>query len=132
MTQAANQEQLLIFDFGSQYAQLIGRRLRDLNVFCRIVRHDLPASRVAELAPRGIIFSGGPASVYEPKAPHCYPAILNLNIPILGICYGMQLVCQALGGKVKPAPAASLAGPSAASPKARPSSPACPPRPRCG
>lgn len=93
-------ESILIFDFGSQYAQLIARRVRELNVFCQIVRHDLPASRVKELAPRGIIFSGGPASVYETGAPKCDPAIFDLGIPFLGICYGMQLACQALGGKV--------------------------------
>ena len=97
-------ERILIFDFGSQYGQLIARRVREQNVFCQIVRHDLPAARVAELRPRGLIFSGGPASVYEPKAPRCDPAIFDLGIPVLGICYGMQLACQILGGDVKPAP----------------------------
>jgi GMP synthase (glutamine-hydrolysing) len=97
------QERVLIFDFGSQYGQLIARRVREQNVFCQIVRHDLPAGRVAELAPRGLIFSGGPASVYERGAPKCDPGIFDLNIPVLGICYGMQLACQALGGEVKPA-----------------------------
>ncbi len=95
-------ERILIFDFGSQYGQLIARRVREQNVFCQIVRHDLPAARVAELKPRGLIFSGGPASVYEPAAPHCDPKLFDLDIPILGICYGMQLACQALGGEVKP------------------------------
>jgi GMP synthase (glutamine-hydrolysing) len=95
-------EQILIFDFGAQYGQLIARRVREQNVFCQIVRHDLPAARVAELRPRGLIFSGGPASVYEPGAPRCDPAIFDLGIPTLGICYGMQLACQVLGGDVKP------------------------------
>ncbi|HYV38986.1 MAG TPA: glutamine-hydrolyzing GMP synthase, partial [Gemmataceae bacterium] len=95
-------EQILILDFGSQYGQLIGRRLRELNVFCRIVRHDITAARIAEIRPLGIIFSGGPASVYEPGAPTCDPAIFDLDIPILGICYGMQLACHTLGGEVKP------------------------------
>lgn len=90
----------MIFDFGSQYAQLIARRVRELNVFCQIVRHDLPAARIAELKPKGLILSGGPASVYEDKAPRCDPALFNLDIPILGICYGMQLACQMLGAEV--------------------------------
>ncbi|VTS01906.1 gmp synthase : GMP synthase [glutamine-hydrolyzing] OS=Planctomyces brasiliensis (strain ATCC 49424 / DSM 5305 / JCM 21570 / NBRC 103401 / IFAM 1448) GN=guaA PE=3 SV=1: GATase: tRNA_Me_trans: GMP_synt_C [Tuwongella immobilis] len=100
MNPSLESERILIFDFGSQYAQLIARRVREQNVFCQIVRHDLPAKRVAELAPKGIIFSGGPSSVYEPNAPQCDPAIFELGIPVLGICYGMQLACQTLGGKV--------------------------------
>jgi GMP synthase (glutamine-hydrolysing) len=101
-TSLPENERILIFDFGSQYVQLIARRVREQNVFCQIVRHDLSAARVAELRPRGLIFSGGPASVYEPGAPLCDPAIFELDIPILGICYGMQLACRALGGDVKP------------------------------
>ncbi len=93
-------ELVLIFDFGSQFGQLIARRVREQNVFCQIVRHDLSAERVKALNPKGIIFSGGPASVYEPGAPQCDPKIFDLGIPVLGICYGMQLACQALGGKV--------------------------------
>src|SRR5262245_19888885 len=96
-------ERVLVFDFGAQYGQLIARRVREQNVFCQIVRHDLPADRVAELKPRGLIFSGGPASVYEPGAPHCDPKVFDLGIPVLGICYGMQLACHLLGGEVKPA-----------------------------
>ena len=96
-------ERVLILDFGAQYGQLIARRVREQNVFCQIVRHDLSADRVAALQPRGLILSGGPASVYETGAPRCDPRIFDLGIPVLGICYGMQLACQVLGGEVKPA-----------------------------
>src|SRR5437764_2205140 len=96
-------ELVLILDFGSQFGQLIARRVRELNVFCQVVRHDVSAERVRELNPRGVILSGGPASVYEPGAPRCDPKLFDLDIPILGICYGMQLACQILGGDVKPA-----------------------------
>ncbi|HQR07694.1 MAG TPA: glutamine-hydrolyzing GMP synthase [Gemmatales bacterium] len=95
-------ERVLIFDFGSQYVQLIARRVRELNVFAQIVRADLSAQRVKELNPKGIIFSGSPCSVYDKDAPHCDPALYALGIPILGLCYGMQLSCHQLGGQVKP------------------------------
>jgi len=91
---------VLVLDFGSQYAQLIARRVREQNVYCEIVRHDITAARIRELAPRGIILSGGPASVYEAGAPRCDPEIFRLGVPVLGICYGMQLACDALGGRV--------------------------------
>src|SRR5438034_5371960 len=96
------EERILIFDFGSQFAQLIARRVRELNVFCQIVRHDLPAARVAELKPRGLIFSGSPFSVYEQGAPKCDPALFDLDVPVLGICYGLQLAAHTLGGSVQP------------------------------
>ncbi|HEX4591060.1 MAG TPA: GMP synthase (glutamine-hydrolyzing), partial [Gemmataceae bacterium] len=86
MADAAESERILVFDFGSQYAQLIARRVRELNVFCQVVRHNLSADRVAELKPKGLILSGGPASVYEPNAPKCDPRIFDLGIPVLGIC----------------------------------------------
>src|SRR5229473_1971680 len=103
MTALPDNERVLIFDFGAQYGQLIARRVREQNVFCQLVRHDLPAARVAEMKPAGLIFSGGPASVYAPGAPACDPAVLDLGVPVLGICYGMQLACHVLGGEVKPA-----------------------------
>jgi GMP synthase (glutamine-hydrolysing) len=103
MTPLPENERVLIFDFGAQYGQLIARRVREQNVFGQLVRHDLPAARVAELKPRGLIFSGGPASVYEPGAPQCDPAIFDLGIPVLGICYGMHLACRCLGSQVQPA-----------------------------
>jgi GMP synthase (glutamine-hydrolysing) len=93
-------ERVLVLDFGSQYAQLIARRVREQHVYCEIVRHDITAARIREIAPRGIILSGGPASVYDAGAPRCDPEIFRLGIPVLGICYGMQLACDALGGRV--------------------------------
>ena len=96
-------ERVLVLDFGSQTAQLIARRVRDQNVFCQIVRHDLSADRIRQLQPRGLILSGGPASVYAPGAPSIDPAIFDLGIPVLGICYGMQITCHTLGGRILPA-----------------------------
>lgn len=100
----ASDERVLVLDFGSQYAQLIARRVREQNVYCEIVRHDISADRVRAHRPRGLILSGGPNSVYEPGAPRCDPELLQLGIPVLGICYGMQLVCDILGGRVDGAP----------------------------
>ena len=98
-------ERVLVLDFGSQYAQLIARRVREQQVYCEIVRHDVRAERIRELAPMGIILSGGPSSVYEPGAPKCDPDLFRLGVPVLGICYGMQWACEALGGRVENTPA---------------------------
>ncbi len=95
---------VLILDFGSQFVQLIARRVRERHAFATIVRHDITVERVKELNPLAIILSGGPSSVYEENAPHCDPALFDLGVPVLAICYGMQLVCEALGGKVLPSP----------------------------
>ena len=95
---------VLVLDFGAQYVQLIARRVRERHAFARIVRHDITAARVRELNPLAVILSGGPASVYEPGAPHCDPAIFDLGLPILGICYGMQLISETMGSQVQANP----------------------------
>jgi GMP synthase (glutamine-hydrolysing) len=95
---------VLVLDFGSQFVQLIARRVRERHAFARIVRHDISIERIRELNPLAIILSGGPASVYEAASPHCDPRIFTLGVPVLAICYGMQLACEALGGKVEPEP----------------------------
>jgi GMP synthase (glutamine-hydrolysing) len=89
-----------ILDFGSQYVQLIARRVRDTGVFSILVRPDITMGELAAMKPIGIILSGGPNSVYEPGAPQCDPEIFDLGVPVLGICYGMQAASQALGAKV--------------------------------
>ena len=94
-------EKILIIDYGSQYTQLIARRLRDLSVFCKVYpHHKISISLINKLKPSGIILSGGPNSVLDRKAPKLHDFILKLSIPILGICYGLQLICSHLGGKL--------------------------------
>ena len=96
----AKNETILVLDFGSQYSQLIARRIRECKVYSRIVPFSTPVEKIREEAPMGIILSGGPASVYQDNAPKCNPEIFNLGIPVLGICYGLQLTVMTLGGKV--------------------------------
>jgi GMP synthase (glutamine-hydrolysing) len=91
-----------VLDFGSQYAQLIARRVRELHVYCELFPWNAPAEKVLALQPGGFILSGGPASVYEPGAPYILPYVLDSGLPILGICYGMQALTHALGGVVNP------------------------------
>ncbi len=95
-----DKEMVLVLDFGGQYTQLIARRIRELKVYCEILSYKTPAAKIKEIAPKGIVFSGGPSSVYVENAPQCDPEILQLGIPVLGICYGIQLMTQQLGGKV--------------------------------
>lgn len=95
-----SREKILIIDFGSQYNQLIARKVRELNVFCEILPPDFSIESIDPKEIKGIIFSGGPASVYSKNAPHCDTRIFSLGIPILGICYGMQLMAKMLGGDV--------------------------------
>ncbi len=93
-------DKILILDFGSQYTQLIARRVRECQIYSEIHPFDIPAETVKSLSPKGIILSGGPASVYEKDAPLCDSAVLRMGIPVLGICYGMQLIAHSLGGEV--------------------------------
>ena len=91
---------VLILDFGSQYTQVIARRIRECQVYSEIIRFDMPAAEIAKLKPNGLILSGGPASVYDKGAPQIDPAIFSLGIPVLGICYGLMLMAHHLGGQV--------------------------------
>ncbi len=92
---------IVILDFGSQYTQLIARRVREHKVFSRIIPYNTPAAQILEMNPKGLILSGGPSSVYEKKSPYPDEKIFKLGVPVLGICYGMQVICEMLGGKVK-------------------------------
>jgi GMP synthase (glutamine-hydrolysing) len=95
---------IIVLDFGSQYTQLIARRLRELNVYSEVWPPDTPASTIANRKPIGIILSGGPKSVADKGAPKCDPTLFGIGTPVLGICYGMQLMADTLGGTVAPAP----------------------------
>ncbi|MBI3944506.1 MAG: glutamine-hydrolyzing GMP synthase, partial [Armatimonadetes bacterium] len=96
-------ELVIVLDFGAQYSQLIARRIRECSVYCEILPAETPAAEIERRRPKGIVFSGGPASVYEEGAPRCDERLFALGIPILGICYGHQLMAQVLGGRVEPA-----------------------------
>ncbi|ASC71590.1 GMP synthase [glutamine-hydrolyzing] [Halomicronema hongdechloris C2206] len=96
-----NRQMLIILDFGSQYSELIARRIRETEVYSEVLSYRTTAEQLKQLNPRGLILSGGPNSVYDPGAPHCDPAIWDLGIPVLGVCYGMQLMVEQLGGGVE-------------------------------
>ena len=97
-------EMIIVLDFGGQYNQLIARRVRECNVYCEVHPYNMGLDKIKEMNPKGIIFTGGPNSVYGDDSPRCEKEIFDLNIPILGICYGSQLMSYMLGGKVETAP----------------------------
>ena len=99
----SQQEKVIVLDFGGQYNQLIARRVRECSVYCEIKPYSTPLEEIKAEKPIGIIFTGGPNSVYEESSPKVDPEIFKLGIPILGICYGCQLIAYTLGGKVSPA-----------------------------
>jgi GMP synthase (glutamine-hydrolysing) len=92
---------VLVVDFGAQYAQLIARRVREANVYSEIVPRDMPVAEMLARKPKGIIFSGGPSSVHVEGAPQIDPSVYDSGVPVLGICYGCQLIAQQLGGEVR-------------------------------
>jgi GMP synthase (glutamine-hydrolysing) len=94
-------ERILILDFGAQYSQLIARRVREAHVYCELHPHDVSDAFVRDFRPRGVILSGGPASVYETEGPRAPGAVWDLGVPVLGICYGMQTMAAQLGGRVE-------------------------------
>lgn len=102
---SVQRDTIIVLDYGSQYSQLITRRVRECQVYCEMLPWDAPAETVAAHHPRGLILSGGPNSVYDPGAPSLPQHLLDLGVPILGICYGMQLFSHYLGGRVAPAQA---------------------------
>ncbi|NEO19038.1 glutamine-hydrolyzing GMP synthase [Moorena sp. SIO4A5] len=100
LAEQLNRQMIVILDFGSQYSELIARRIRETNVYSEVLSYQTTAEQLQQLHPKGIILSGGPNSVYDDGAPLCDPEIWNLGIPVLGVCYGMQLMVQQLGGTV--------------------------------
>ena len=99
---ASERETIVVIDFGSQYSMLIARRIRECQVYCELVPYDTPWEKIAPLKPRGFILSGGPAGVYEPGAPLAPAYVYENHLPVLGICYGMQVLVKQLGGQVTP------------------------------
>ena len=99
-----SKEIVIVLDFGGQYNQLIARRVRECNVYCEVLPYSTDLDTIREMSPKGIIFTGGPSSVYGDTAPKCSKEIFDMGIPILGICYGAQLMSYLLGGTVSEAP----------------------------
>ena len=102
MARDIHEHRILILDFGSQYTQLIARRIREIGVYCEIWPWDSQTSDISQFSPKGVILSGGPESVHADDGPQAPPVVYELNVPVLGICYGLHTMAQQLGGKVEP------------------------------
>ena len=98
-----DQEKVIVIDFGGQYNQLVARRVRECNVYCEIYSYKIDIEKIKEMNPKGIILTGGPNSCYEADSPTCNKELFELGIPVLGLCYGAQLMMHVLGGKVEKA-----------------------------
>lgn len=96
-----SREMVVVIDFGGQYNQLVARRVRECNVYCEIYSYKTDIAKIKAMNPKGIILTGGPNSCYEPGAPTCTEELFNLGVPVLGLCYGAQLMMHVLGGKVE-------------------------------
>ena len=103
------EDRILILDFGSQYSQLIARRVRDSGVFCEMLPFDIDTQRITDFGAKGVILSGGPESVHAENSPRINDAVFDLGVPVLGICYGMQAMADRFGGKFMPVISMSLA-----------------------
>ena len=99
-----DQEKVIVIDFGGQYNQLVARRVRECNVYCEIYSYKTDLAQIKAMNPKGIILTGGPNSCYEDGAPTCTKELFELGVPVLGLCYGAQLMQHVLGGKVEKAP----------------------------
>ena len=99
-----NQEKVIVIDFGGQYNQLVARRVRECNVYCEIYSYKTPLEQIKAMNPKGIILTGGPNSCYKEGSPTCTKELFELGVPVLGLCYGAQLMQHVLGGKVEKAP----------------------------
>ncbi len=104
MVENMSRETVIVIDFGGQYNQLVARRVRECNVYCEIYSYKTDLEKIREMNPKGIILTGGPNSCYEPGAATCSPELFEMGVPVLGLCYGAQLMMQVLGGKVEKAP----------------------------
>ena len=101
MNTSIDSEKIIVIDFGGQYTQLVARRVRECNVYCEIYSYRTPLDEIRAMKPKGIILTGGPNSCYEEGAPSCTPELFELRVPVLGLCYGAQLMQHVLGGEVK-------------------------------